>query len=100
MRITWSPLAIQRVLEAAELIARDKPGAAQRWAESTFKAVERPADLPDSGRIVPEIRRPEVREIIHGAFRIIFRIQGHQVFILTVRRGSRLLDPSEIEAPE
>lgn len=100
MRITWSPLAIQRVLEAADFIARDKPGAAEHWAESTFKAVERLADLPNSGRVVPEIRRPEIREIIHGAFRIIYRIESDQVLVLTVRRARRLLDPSEIEAPE
>jgi plasmid stabilization system protein ParE len=50
--------------------------------------------------VVPEIRRPEIREIIHGAFRIIYRIEDDQVLILTVRRGRRLLDPSEIEAPE
>jgi plasmid stabilization system protein ParE len=100
VRITWSPLAIQRVLEAAEFIARDKPGAAQSWAESTFEAVERLADLPNSGRVVPEIRRPEIREIIHGAFRIIYRIESDQVLVLTVRRGRRLLDPSEIEGPE
>jgi plasmid stabilization system protein ParE len=100
VRITWSPLAIQRVLEEAEFIARDKPGAAQRWTESTFKAVERLKDLPNSGRMVPEIRRPEVREIIHGAFRIIYRVEDDMILILTVRRGSRLLDPSEIEAPK
>lgn len=100
MRVTWSPLAIQRVLEAADFIARDKPGAARDWAESTFEAVERLADLPNSGRVVPEIRRAEIREIIHGPFRIIYRIEDDQVLVLTVRRGRRLLDPSEIEAPE
>lgn len=98
MRITWSPLAIQRVSEAAEYIARDKPGAAERWAESTFEAVERLADLPRIGRVVPELRRPEVRELIHGAFRIIYRIQEDEVLILTVRRSSRLLDPEEIDS--
>lgn len=100
MRITWSPLAIQRVLEAADFIARDKPGAARHWAESTFEAVERLADLPNSGRMVPEIRRPEIREIIHGAFRIIYRVESDQVVVLTVRRARRLLDPAEIEVPE
>ena len=32
MRITWSPLAVQRVLEAAEFIALDKSEAAAHWA--------------------------------------------------------------------
>ena len=96
MRVTWSPLAIQRVIEAAEFIARDKPDAARRWTESTFEVTARLADFPMSGRTVPEIGRPEVREIIHGAFRLIYRIGSEEVLVLTVRRASRLLDPSEL----
>ena len=97
MKITWSPLAIQRVLEASEFISRDKPDAAARWAESTFRAVERLVDFPESGRVVPELGRPELREIIHGAYRIIYRIGDTEVYILTVRRASQVLEETEVE---
>ena len=96
MKIVWSPIAIQRVTEAAELIALDKPEAAASWARAIFRAVDRLAALPASGRIVPELNRPDVREIIHGAFRIIYRVSDEQILVLTVRRSSRLLDPSEL----
>ena len=33
---------------------------------------------------------------IDGAFRVIYRIGSEEVLILTVRRASRLLDPSEL----
>jgi plasmid stabilization system protein ParE len=46
MRIVWSPLAVQRLREAAEYIARDKPGAAERWVGGAFEAVGRFAELP------------------------------------------------------
>jgi toxin ParE1/3/4 len=95
VKVTWSPLAIQRVLEAADFIALDKPDAAQRWAESTFNAAARLSSLPESGRIVPEIGRPEVRELVHGSYRIIYRIADDRVLILTVRHASRRLDPTE-----
>jgi len=36
MRIVWSPLAVQRLWEATEYIARDKPGAAERWVGRCF----------------------------------------------------------------
>lgn len=65
MKITWSPLAVQRVLEQAEVIARDRPDAAVRWADGIFEAVRRLEEHPMSGRMVPEVRRPEVREVIH-----------------------------------
>lgn len=97
MTITWSPLAIERTIEAAEFIALDKPAAAQRWVESIFAAVERLAELPESGRVVPELRRPEVREIIHRGYRIIYRVEGEHVYVLTVRQSWQLFDPSETE---
>lgn len=96
MKLTWAPLAIQRVLEAAEFIALDKPEAARRWAESTFEAASRLRELPRSGRIVPEVNRPELREIIHGAFRIVYRIEQDEILVLTVRRSSQRFDPTEI----
>ncbi|MGH9341024.1 MAG: type II toxin-antitoxin system RelE/ParE family toxin [Acidobacteriota bacterium] len=74
MRIVWSPLAIQRVREAAEYIARDKPGAAQRWIRGAFETVGRLAKLPHSGRVVPELGRPDIREVIYGFYRIIYRV--------------------------
>lgn len=97
MKIIWSPLAIQRVLETADYISHDKPEAATRWAESIFAAVERLKDHPQSGRMVPELQRPEVREIIHGAYRIIHRVEGDHVLILTVRSSRQQLEPSGTE---
>ena len=97
MRITWSPLAVQQGLETAEFIALDKPEAAARWAESAFKTVERLGDLPKSGRMVPEIGRDEVREIVLGSFRIVYRMEIEKVFILTVRQSRRQFDPSEAD---
>jgi plasmid stabilization system protein ParE len=30
--------------------------------------------LPERGRVVPELNEPSVREIIHGAYRIIYEV--------------------------
>jgi len=53
-------------------------------------AVERLRDFPESGRVVPELGEPRVREVIHGAYRIIYETHSpDRVEILTVFRGSR-----------
>lgn len=96
MKVEWSPLAITRVREEAEFIALDKPGAARAWAGSIFAAAEQLAEFPRSGRMVPEIRREDLREILQGGYRIVYRITGDTVSILTVRHSRRLLDRSEI----
>lgn len=50
MRLRWSLLAIERIAEVAEYIARDDPAAAQRWVEETFSRVGQLERFPDSGR--------------------------------------------------
>jgi toxin ParE1/3/4 len=59
-------------------------------------AVERLADFPNSGRVVPELKDPAIREIIFGNYRIVYRVKGDLVEVLTVYHGARLLDPSRL----
>jgi toxin ParE1/3/4 len=92
----WSPLALDRVADIARYIAKDNPGAAERWVNELFDSVERLADFPESGRIVPEVGVRRIRELIFGAYRVIYSVRG-KVEVLTVRRGSQLLDVSEID---
>ena len=91
MRITWSPLAIERISEITEYIAQDNPVAAEKWALNIFDIVGRLIEFPESGRIVPELNKNMFREIISGNYRIIYKIEGEEVYILTVRHGRQLL---------
>ena len=96
MKVEWSPLALDRVSEIARYIAKDNPDAAERWVNELFDAVERLVDFPESGRVVPEVGVWRIREVIFGAYRVIYSVK-EKVEILTVRRGSQLLDVSEID---
>ena len=96
MKVEWSPLALDRVSEIARYIAKDNPAAAERWVNELFDSVERLADYPQSGRVVPEVGVQRIREVIFGAYRVLYSVKD-KVEILTVRRGSQLLDVSEID---
>jgi plasmid stabilization system protein ParE len=61
--------------------------------------VERLADFPESGRIVPEVGSRRIRELIFGAYRVIYSVK-RQVDILTIRRSSQLLRLSELSDEE
>jgi plasmid stabilization system protein ParE len=91
MKIIWSPLALERVQEIACYIARDKPSAAEKWVKDLFTLVGRVATQPRRCRIVPELNRPDIRELIHGSYRVIYRLTD-SIHILTVRHGRQLLD--------
>jgi toxin ParE1/3/4 len=73
MKIIWSPLAIKKVTEIAKYIVQDNPTAAKKWVETIFLKVEQLQSSPASGRIVPEMKRNEIRELIFGNYRLIHR---------------------------
>ena len=98
MRIVWSPLAIERAHEAAAFIADDDPAAALRWLDGLFEATDRLQRFPRSGGIVPEIDRPEFREVIYRRnYRVIYRIEKTRISILTVRSVVQRFDENEVE---
>jgi len=96
MKIIWSPLAIDRVTEIADYIAKDKPHAAKNWINNVFSKIKNLEVSPEMGRVVPEINNIQIREIIFGKFRIIYRKEKNQISILTVRHGMQILPLDEI----
>lgn len=99
MRVVWAPLAIERAAEIARYIAADRPAAAARWIETLVRVVASLGVHPRRGRRVPELARDDLREILHGEYRVIYRIDSRRVVVLTVRHGRRQFDPSEVAAP-
>jgi toxin ParE1/3/4 len=94
--ILWAPRALQRATEIAQTIAEDRPGAARRWIDGLFARVELLAVAPQQGRVVPELERPEIREIFFGLYRVIYRVEARRILVLTVRHTRRLFDPLEV----
>jgi len=97
MKIVWSPLAIDRVSEIADYIAQDKPSAAKKWVDTVFSKVEQLKSSPELGRIVPEIENDQIRELLYGNYRIVYRMEKKQISILTVRHGKQILPINEIQ---
>jgi plasmid stabilization system protein ParE len=98
MKLVWAPRAIARASEIAAYIALDRPGAAARWVDTVFAAVATLKAHPRRGRMVPEVNRAEVRELLHGAYRIVYRQDAQRVVVLTIRHARRQWDPTELEA--
>lgn len=97
MRLIWADLALDRALEAKAYIAADNPRAAVKWAKGLISAVAKLKRHPRLGRVVPEIGLEDYRELIHGNYRIVYRISAKRISILTVRHYKRLFDPREIQ---
>ena len=96
MKIVWTALALERIIDIADYIAEDNPRAAANLVTAIFNRVQALEDFPKSGRVVPEIGRYNIREIIHGNYRIIYRSDSNQIAILTVRHQKQVLPEKEI----
>lgn len=95
--VRWTPQAAEDLDAAAAYIAQDSPHYASLFVLQIINAVERLDRFPQSGRIVPESDNREIREILHGNYRIVYRLKYEIVEILTVYHGSRLLDPDNLK---
>jgi toxin ParE1/3/4 len=97
MRVVWSPLALERIEEIADYIAEDNLDAAKVFLIDIFAAVERLRTFPQSGRVVPEVKRPDIREIIFKTYRVVYRVERKRVSVLTVRHGKQRLPLEEVK---
>ncbi len=97
MRIIWSPLAVEQVQDIAAYIALDKPSAAIHWTEKIFNSVKRLKEFPDSGRVVPEINRNEIRELVQGNYRVIYKVKVKEILILIVKSYRQQLKNEDIK---
>ena len=92
-RIVWSRQALEDLEAIGEFIARDSARYATTTLERLTSATERLQRFPQSGRVVPEVGDPELREVLVGSYRVIYRVRGEEVGIVTVLHGARQFQP-------
>ena len=89
--IVWSARALADLREIDDYIAADDPVAAARWVARLIAKAEAAARAPRAGRVVPELARADVREVLQAAYRVIYRVSDRGIVILTVFEGHRTL---------
>ncbi len=92
-QITWSPSALEDVDAIAAFISRDSVDNAALFIDRLISITDRLLDFPESGRVIPEIGNEMCREIIFGAYRIMYRIEDDEVWITAVVHGARDWQP-------
>lgn len=96
-KIYWTRQSREDLRAIREFIARDAPKTAAAYVRRLRQSVERLRQLPHSGQVVPELQREELREVIQGSYRIIYRVGDRRVDILAVYHAARLLEKSNFE---
>ncbi len=91
VKIIWTEQAVDDLDAICLFISRDSFHYANIFAQKIIESIERLQYVPLSGRIVPEFKDKQVREIIYGSYRIIYKVKINAVEILTIHHSAQLL---------
>jgi plasmid stabilization system protein ParE len=90
-KVILTPQSLDDLEEIVAFIAKDNPGCARTFGNELIDRALSFSAFPERGRVVPEIAEPTVREIIFGAYRIIYEIfpGRHAIYVLRFWHGAR-----------
>lgn len=97
-RVRWTERARQDLIGIGDYIALRNPVAAVSFTEELIRRAEALSEIPRMGRTVPEIAREDIRELLHGNYRIVYRIIESEIHVLTVFEGHKRLDSAAYQA--
>ena len=89
MKVVWTETAQAHLDAIYAYIAQYSPQYALRMVDCLTRRSQQVADVPYSGRRVPEYDLDQIREMIEGAYRIIYYIKPDQIDVLAVIHGAR-----------
>ncbi len=91
--VRWTSQALDDLESVCRYIERDSPRVAEAFAGRVFGLTDQLELFLRSGRILPELEREDIRELIVFNYRVIYLLTPDEVVhVLTVRHGARLLD--------
>ncbi len=101
-QVRWSLTATSDLAAIEEFIAQDSVLHAVHFIDRLVHSVEKLATLPHAGRVVPEFRDENLREIIFRNYRVVYLVHDETVHIVRVVHGARdigglLSHPWELE---
>ena len=84
-KIIIAPSAQADLADIVCYVAQHNSDAAARLGYELITRAENLASFPEIGRIVPEFKRPNLREVICRSYRIIYRLQRDEQRLDIVR---------------
>ena len=88
-KVVWTGPALRDLEFIVRYIAMDSPRYAERFSKRLVQAPRVLREYPSVGRIVPEYQLANFRELILGAYRIIYEIRQETCYIEAVIHASR-----------
>jgi addiction module RelE/StbE family toxin len=98
VEVKWTDQSIQDIDNIAEYISQDSVHYAELQVNDFFERAEILNEFPNTGRIVPEFKDKNIRELIVGSYRLIYIILGgERIDIIAVHHSARLLKAKHLK---
>src|SRR5262245_53437172 len=92
--VGWAQSASDDLAEIANYIAKDSEFYAAAVVRELIEAARSLDMFAERGRIVPEYRNPQIRELFVRDYRLVYELDDATVHVLRVIHGSKLLLPA------
>ena len=89
--LKWTEFAIEDVNAIHDYIALDSEFYARKFTDRIIERAEALRMHPNLGRVVPEFSNEQIRELIEGNYRIIYKTESETVSIIRVHHSAKLL---------
>ena len=96
MKVFWTKHALTQLDSIYEFVAQDSPHYARQLADRLTGRTVQLGQFPYSGRMVPELAEPTVREVFESSYRLIYIVQKGEIRVLTILH-SAMNFPEELE---
>lgn len=93
VEVLFAESAFDDLDSITDYIALDSIRYAQEFADRIFDRIDQLKHFPQLGRVVPEFQNEDLRELIIGKYRIVYRIyEPTKIVILRIIHGAKLLN--------
>ena len=89
MIVVWTETAVEHLAGIRQYISQTSPIYAEQVVRRILDQGKQLEAFPESGRIVPEVGRPEIREVIEPPYRVIYRVTTQRVEVVFVVHARR-----------
>jgi toxin ParE1/3/4 len=86
MRIEWSEVAFEDLLNIQRYLTQNAPYYADHFIDKLMSATDKLEDFPEMGRLVPEADEDdgEMRELFYQRFRLMYQVNTEEDLVLIV----------------
>ena len=94
--VIWTKPARSDLKHIHDFIAEDSKHYAKKVAQEIREKTDIINKLPNIGKVVPEVGKPEIKELHIYSYRIIYEVKNEQCYVLAVIHKRRDFSPEDL----